>query len=32
MYTKAAQQMAECRHQYMEQYLKEFYAEWEGEK
>lgn len=32
MYTKTARQLAEHRHQYMEQYLKEFYAEWEGEK
>lgn len=30
MYTKTGKKMAKHRHNYMEQYLKEFYAEWEG--
>jgi len=32
MYTKTAKAMAEHRHAYMEQYLEEFYAEWEGKR
>lgn len=31
MNTKTGKQMAEQRHQYMENYLKEFYSEWNGE-
>jgi uncharacterized protein len=31
MYTGAGKQLAEHRHEYMEAYLKEFYAEWSGE-
>jgi len=30
MFTKTGRQMAEHRHKYMEDYLKEFYAEWDG--
>lgn len=30
MFTKTGKEMAQSRHKYMEQYLKEFYAEWEG--
>jgi uncharacterized protein len=30
MFTKTGKQMAEHRHKYIEDYLKEFYAEWEG--
>ena len=30
MNTATGQQMAEHRHQFMDQYLEEFYAEWEG--
>jgi uncharacterized protein len=30
MYTDTGKQLAEHRHEYMENYLKEFYAEWEG--
>jgi uncharacterized protein len=30
MYTKAGKKMAEHRHQFMMQYLKEFYSEWDG--
>ncbi|HEY4161073.1 MAG TPA: HD domain-containing protein [Candidatus Saccharimonadales bacterium] len=32
MYTKTAKELAEQRHKYMEQFLDEFYAEWEGER
>jgi uncharacterized protein len=32
MHTKTARQMAEARHQYMEDFLAQFYAEWEGTK
>jgi uncharacterized protein len=32
MNTKTALKIAEERHAYMEQYLKRFYAEWEGKK
>lgn len=32
MNTKAAKRIAKARHKYMEEYLKEFYAEWEGER
>jgi uncharacterized protein len=32
MYTTTAKRMAEERHAYMEQFLQEFYAEWEGKK
>lgn len=32
MFTQTGKQMAAHRHQFMEQYLEEFYAEWEGEK
>ena len=31
MFTETGKQMAEHRHKYMEDYLKEFYAEWDGE-
>lgn len=31
MNTKAGSRLAQHRHGYMEDYLKEFYAEWEGE-
>jgi uncharacterized protein len=31
MYTKTGKDMAKHRHEYMKQYLEEFYAEWEGE-
>jgi uncharacterized protein len=30
MNTSTGKQMAEHRHRFMEQYLEEFYAEWEG--
>jgi uncharacterized protein len=30
MFTETGKRMAEHRHKYMEDYLKEFYAEWEG--
>jgi uncharacterized protein len=30
MFTKTGKQMAEHRHKYIEDYLEEFYAEWEG--
>jgi uncharacterized protein len=30
MFTKTGKEMAEHRHKYMEDYLNEFYAEWEG--
>lgn len=30
MNTKAGKQIAQKRHKYMEQYLKQFFAEWEG--
>jgi uncharacterized protein len=30
MHTKTAKKMARRRHKFMEQYLKEFYREWEG--
>lgn len=30
MYTNSGKEMAEHRHEFMEKYLKEFYAEWEG--
>jgi uncharacterized protein len=30
MYTKTGKKMAERRHAYMEQFLKEFHSEWEG--
>ena len=32
MYTDMGKRMAEHRHQVMERYLDEFYAEWEGER
>ncbi len=32
MNTVTGRQMAEGRHRYMEQFLSQFYAEWEGEK
>lgn len=32
MNTKSGKKMAERRHQFMEEYLKEFYAEWSAEK
>jgi uncharacterized protein len=32
MNTKTGKEMAENRHKFMEQYLEQFYAEWEGEK
>jgi len=32
MNTATGKKMAEHRHKFMEKYLKEFYAEWEGEK
>ena len=32
MNTNTGREIAEHRHKYMEQYLKEFYAEWDGEK
>lgn len=32
MNTKTGKKIAESRHQYLENFLKEFYAEWEGEK
>jgi uncharacterized protein len=32
MNTQTGKQMAEKRHLFMEEYLSEFYAEWEGEK
>ncbi len=32
MHTKTAKQIAKKRHAYMQQYLDEFYAEWEGTK
>ncbi len=32
MNTETAKKMAEDRHQFMEQYLQQFYAEWKGEK
>lgn len=30
MYTKTARSMAQKRHEYMESFLEEFYAEWDG--
>lgn len=32
MNTKTAKEMAEARHRYMEGFLSQFYAEWEGER
>ena len=32
MNTPAAREMAQRRHRYMEEFLSEFYAEWDGEK
>lgn len=32
LHTPTARVLAESRHQYMEQFLKQFYAEWEGER
>jgi uncharacterized protein len=32
MNTKTGKQMAKARHKVMEEYLKEFYLEWEGKK
>lgn len=32
MHTEAARKMAEQRHRFMEQYLEQFYAEWEGKR
>jgi uncharacterized protein len=32
MNTETAKKMAEHRHEFMERYLDEFYAEWEGKK
>ena len=32
MNTKTGREIAEGRHRFMEQYLDEFHAEWEGEK
>jgi uncharacterized protein len=32
MNTKTGKQIAEQRHRYMEEFLSQFYAEWEGEK
>ena len=32
MNTKTGRQMADDRHRFMEQYLEQFYSEWEGEK
>ncbi|AKD04782.1 HD domain-containing protein [Pontibacter korlensis] len=32
MHTESAKKLAEQRHQYMEEFLNQFYAEWEGEK
>ncbi len=32
MNTKTGKKMAENRHKFMEQYLEQFYAEWEGKK
>lgn len=32
MNTKTGKQIAQARHKYMEEYLKQFYAEWEGRK
>ena len=32
MNTAYARQLAEERHRFMEQYLQQFYAEWEGER
>ena len=31
MHTPAAKKIALKRHEYMEEYLKEFYAEWDGD-
>jgi uncharacterized protein len=32
MNTKTGQKIALARHQYMEQFLDQFYGEWDGEK
>lgn len=32
MHTKTAQQMADARHKYMEDFLEQFYAEWNGKR
>ncbi|MFD2999169.1 HD domain-containing protein [Pontibacter toksunensis] len=32
MHTETAKRLAEERHQYMEDFLEQFYAEWEGER
>jgi uncharacterized protein len=32
MYTDTAKRIAENRHEYMEKFLEEFYAEWDGER
>lgn len=32
MHTDAAKELAEARHRFMEDYLEQFYAEWQGER
>ncbi len=32
MNTKTGKALAQGRHKYMEQFLEEFYGEWEGER
>jgi uncharacterized protein len=32
MHTAAAKKLAQARHEYMEKFLEEFYAEWDGER
>ena len=32
MHTDAARELAAARHQFMEEYLEQFHAEWQGER
>ena len=32
MHTQTGRQLAEARHNYMEEFLEQFYSEWEGSR